>query len=47
LTIPNEIRDNVHEGFDPILVSGEIVDTHFIKILDAILNFDNKNKSDA
>jgi hypothetical protein len=28
-------------------VSSEIVDTHFIKILNSILDFDDKNKTDA
>ena len=40
LFIPGEVVSNVHEGFDPLLVSGEVVDTHFATILDVILDFD-------
>ncbi len=46
LTVPREIVDNVHEGFDPVLVFGEVVDTHFLKILNAILDFDDGTKTD-
>eukprot|EP00347_Sterkiella_histriomuscorum_P022410 403338593 len=47
ITIPTEVYDNIHEGFDPLIVTGEIVDTHFIKIINAILDFDDHNKTDA
>lgn len=40
LFMPNEVVKNVHEGFDPLLVSGEVVDTHFANILNTILDFD-------
>jgi hypothetical protein len=29
----------VYEGFDPVLVSGDVVDTHFAKVLNLILDF--------
>jgi hypothetical protein len=44
--IPSSIKDNVHEGFDPLLVSGEILDTYFIKIINCILDFKNNTQSD-
>jgi hypothetical protein len=44
LFIPGEVVPNVHEGFDPLLVSGEVVDTHFATILDVILDFDARNE---
>lgn len=36
--IPKDIEQNVYEGFDPILVSGEVIETHFAKLLDTVLN---------
>ena len=38
---------NIHEGFDPLLVSGEVVDLHFLRILNVILDFDSSTRSDA
>lgn len=38
---------NVHEGFDPVLASVDVVDAHFIKIINAILNFDNEHQTDG
>ena len=46
LFIPQEIKDHIHEGFEPLLVSEEVVDTHFGRVLDVILDFDS-SKSDA
>jgi len=46
LFVPSEVQPNVHEGFDPILVSEDVVDTHFTRILDVILDFDD-TQSDA
>jgi hypothetical protein len=40
LKVPEEIKSHIYEGFDPLLVSEEIVDSHFAKILDIILDFD-------
>lgn len=47
LTVPQELVFHVHEGFDPILVTNEVVDTHFLKILNAILDFDETTRSDG
>jgi hypothetical protein len=35
----------VYEGFDPILVAGEIIENHFKEVFNMILDFDF-NKSD-
>lgn len=45
LFIPSEIETHVHEGFDPILVSGEVIDQHFLLILDLVLDFDATNSA--
>ena len=47
LFIPNEIQRNIHEGFDPILVTEEVVDNHFNRIFNFILDFDSNSKNDA
>lgn len=47
LTIPSEIKENIHEGFDPLLVSGEVIEAHFVKLINSILDFDDANKSDG
>lgn len=46
ITIPTEILANIHEGFEPLLVSRDTADIHFIKILNTILDFDEKNRTD-
>ena len=43
LFIPSEIQSHIHEGFDPILVSGDVIDQHFQLILDLVLDFDTTN----
>jgi hypothetical protein len=43
LSIPNEIAGNIHEGFEPLLVSGEVVDTHFKKCLDLVLDYSDSS----
>ena len=40
LFIPTESINNIHEGFDPLIASSDVIDTHFIKIVNAILDFD-------
>ena len=30
LTLSETSRSNAHEGFEPILVAGEVIDNHFI-----------------
>ena len=47
LFVPSEVLKNVYEGFDPILVSHEVVDNHFLRILDTILDFDTTKSTDA
>ena len=41
LFVPSEVVPNVYEGFDPVLVSGDVVDVHFAKALNLILDFDD------
>lgn len=40
LKIPEAIRPHIYEGFEPLLVSEEVVDSHFSRVLDIILDFD-------
>jgi hypothetical protein len=47
LVIPASIRDNIYEGFDPLLVSREIIDKHLIRVFNTILNFDDSHRTDA
>jgi hypothetical protein len=44
--LPNEVKANVYEGFDPVLVSGDVIDIHFAKALNLILDF-NDSQPDA
>jgi hypothetical protein len=39
-TVPEEIRGHIHEGFEPLLVSEEVIDNHFGRIIDVILDFE-------
>jgi hypothetical protein len=45
LTVPAEVRDHVYEGFEPLMVAGEVIDKHFILVLNSILDF-NESRSD-
>lgn len=45
--VPEEIKSHIHEGFEPLLVSEEVIDNHFGRILDLILDFDSANSPDA
>jgi hypothetical protein len=40
ITISANVQPNIHEGFDPILVAGETIDSYFIQVIDHILDFD-------
>ena len=46
LFVPREIEPNIYEGFDPVLVSGDVIDVHFAKALNLILDF-NDSKPDS
>ena len=46
LFVPNEIKDNIYEGFEPLLVAGDAVDTHLARILDLVLDFDSDSRPD-
>ena len=45
--IPEEIKENVFEGFEPLLVSEDVVDNNFLNIVNTILDFDNVKNTDA
>ena len=45
--VPEEIKSHIHEGFEPLLVSEEVIDNHFVRIIDLILDFDSANSTDA
>jgi hypothetical protein len=47
LMIPDSLKENIYEGFDPLLVSHELADKHFILLLNTILNVDENKTSDA
>lgn len=47
LFIPDAVKANIYEGFDPLLVSGEVIDTHFTRFIDLILDFDDVNRNDV
>lgn len=47
LEVPAEIQRNIHEGFDPIIVSEEVIDNHFARIFNFILDFDSSSNDDA
>lgn len=40
LHITESLKENIYEGFDPLLVSHEIVDTHFTKLIRTLLDFE-------
>jgi len=42
LILPEELKKNVLEGFDPLLVVGELIDKHFEIITEHTFNFDPK-----
>lgn len=41
IIIPESIRSHVHEGFDPLLVSHEIIDKYLAQLFNAVLDFDS------
>jgi hypothetical protein len=47
LFIPDAIKPNIFEGFEPLLVAGDLVDTHFARLLDIILDFDHQSRPDS
>jgi len=47
LFLPDAVKPNIYEGFDPLLVSGEVVDTHFTRLIDIVLDFDENTRTDA
>lgn len=47
LFVPDEIKSNIYEGFEPLLVAGDSVDTHLTRIMDVILDFDPETRPDS
>lgn len=47
IIIPREVEANVHEGFEPLTVSSDILDTYMIKFINVILDHDDKTTPDA
>jgi hypothetical protein len=47
LFVPDEIKSNIYEGFEPLLVAGDSVDTHLARIMDVILDFDPDTRPDS
>jgi hypothetical protein len=47
LFVPDEIKSNIYEGFEPLLVAGDSVDTHLARIMDVILDFDPETRPDS
>ncbi len=45
--MPDAVKPNVFDGFEPLLVAGDIVDTHFARIVDVILDFDDQARPDS
>lgn len=45
--IPAEIKGRIHEGFEPLLVSEEVIDNHFGRVLDVILDFEASGQPDS
>ncbi len=43
LFVPREVEPNIYEGFDPLLVSGDVIDAHFAKALNLILDFSDSS----
>jgi len=40
------VKGHVHEGFDPLLVSRDVIDDHLYKLLDITLDFDDKKDAE-
>ena len=47
LIIPEDVRENIYEGFDPIIASSDLIDSHFERIINSILDFDDAQRSDT
>jgi len=47
LFIPDSVKNNVYEGFEPLLIAGEMADKYFEQIVNMVMDFDNTTNSDA
>lgn len=41
------MKTNIFDGFEPLLVAGDVVDSHFARIVDLILDFDDQKRPDS
>lgn len=47
ITLPDQIKGNVFEGFDPLVGSADIINKHMILIINCIMDFDHNKRSEA
>lgn len=47
LFVPDAVKPNIFDGFEPLLVAGDVVDSHFARIVDLILDFDDQARPDS
>ena len=47
LFVPDSVKPNIFDGFEPLLVAGDVVDSHFARIVDLILDFDDQTRPDS
>jgi len=47
LFVPDSVKPNIFDGFEPLLVAGDAVDSHFARIVDIILDFDDQTRPDS
>lgn len=46
LVIPASLSASVYEGFEPLTVSADILDTHIIKLINLVLDHDEESESE-
>lgn len=42
LFVPTALESKVLEGFEPLTVVNELIETHYLKIIDSTMSFDPK-----
>ena len=47
LFVPDSVKPNIFDGFEPLLVAGDVIDSHFARIVDLILDFDDQTRPDS
>jgi hypothetical protein len=46
LCVPEAVKENIHEGFDPLLVGGEVIDKHVVLLLTYVLDYNEETVGD-